>query len=280
LMDDLGDALRVNPEMIFMGGGNPARIPEMEREFEAALQATLRDPVETHQLLGLYQPPQGDAQVLDQIAGLLSAEYGWPLTRANIALANGSQSAFFVLFNLFAGDYEDGTRKFIQLPLTPEYLGYADLGISADFFTSVRPEIELLPDGLFKYHVDFKQLKITAQTGALCISRPTNPTGNVITDEELAHLDELALAHNVPLIVDGAYGTPFPNIVFADATPHWNDNTILVLSLSKLGLPGARTGIVVASPEVIDAFAKANTILSLACGNFGPALARHLLQDR
>lgn len=280
LMDDLGDALRVNPEMIFMGGGNPARIPEMEREFESALQATLRDPVETHQLLGLYQPPQGDAQVLDQIAGLLSAEYGWPLTRANIALANGSQSAFFVLFNLFAGDYADGTRKFIQLPLTPEYLGYADLGISADFFTSVRPEIELLPDGLFKYHVDFKQLKITAQTGALCISRPTNPTGNVITDEELAHLDELARAHNVPLIVDGAYGTPFPNIVFADATPHWNDNTILVLSLSKLGLPGARTGIVVASPEVIDAFAKANTILSLACGNFGPALARHLLQDR
>src|SRR5690606_14359773 len=84
LMDDLVDALRVNPEMIFMGGGNPARIQEMEREFESALQATLRDPVETHQLLGLYQPPQGDAQVLDQIADLLSAEYGWPLTRANI----------------------------------------------------------------------------------------------------------------------------------------------------------------------------------------------------
>lgn len=280
LMDDLGDALRVNPDMIFMGGGNPARIPEMEQVFEAALQATLCDPVETHQLLGLYQPPQGDAQVLDQIADLLSTEYGWPLTRANIALANGSQSAFFVLFNLFAGDYADGTRKFIQLPLTPEYLGYTDLGISTDFFSSVRPEIELLPDGFFKYHVDFKQLKITSQTGALCVSRPTNPTGNVITDEELTHLDELARAHDVPLIVDGAYGTPFPNIVFADATPHWNDNTILVLSLSKLGLPGARTGIVVAKPEVIDAFAKANTILSLACGNFGPALARHLLQDR
>src|SRR5690606_12253476 len=38
--------------------------------------------------------------------------------------------------------------------------------------------------------------------------------------------------------------------------------------------------IVIANPEVIDAFAKANTILSLACGNFGPALARQLLQDK
>ena len=70
-----------------------------------------------------------------------------------------------------------------------------------------------------------------------------------------------------------------PNILFADIKPHWNSNTILVLSLSKLGLPGARTGIVVANPEVIVAFAKANTILNLACGNFGPALARNLLQD-
>lgn len=279
LMDDLGEALRVNPDMIFMGGGNPARIPEMEQAFEEALRETLNNAHETHQLLGVYQPPQGDAELLDAIAALLQQEYQWPISRANIALSNGSQSAFFVLFNLFAGEYADGVKKRIQLPLTPEYLGYSDLGISPDFFTSTRPSIEMLHDGFFKYHVDFSQLKITAETGALCVSRPTNPTGNVISDDELLKLDALARAHQVPFIVDGAYGTPFPNIIFADAEPHWNDNTILVLSLSKLGLPGARTGIVIANPDVIDAFAKANTILSLATGNFGPALARHLLAD-
>jgi valine--pyruvate aminotransferase len=280
LMDDLGDALRVNPDMIFMGGGNPARIPAMEHAFEAALHAALCDPAETHQLLGVYQPPQGDALLLDDIANLLRNEYQWPLTRANIALANGSQSAFFVLFNLFAGTYPDGSVKRIQLPLTPEYLGYSDLGISADFFTSLAPDIELLPDNFFKYHVDFQRLEITSQTGALCLSRPTNPTGNVVTDIELAHLDELARTNGVPLIIDGAYGAPFPNIIFNEFTAHWNDNTILVLSLSKLGLPGARTGIVIANPEVINAFAKANTILSLASGNFGPTLMRDLLRDR
>ena len=279
LMDDLGEALRVNPDMIFMGGGNPARIPEMEQAFELALRETLANAQEAHQLLGVYQPPQGDAELLDAIAVMLQTEYQWPISRANIALANGSQSAFFVLFNLFAGDYPDGSKKRIQLPLTPEYLGYSDLGISEDFFTATRPSIEMLPDGFFKYHVDFSQLKITAETGALCVSRPTNPTGNVISDDELLKLDALAREHKVPFIVDGAYGTPFPNIIFADAEPHWNDNTILVLSLSKLGLPGARTGIVIANPEVINAFAKANTILSLATGNFGPALARHLLAD-
>lgn len=278
-MDDLGDALRVNPDMIFMGGGNPAPIPEMEAAFKKALLNTLNEPAACRQLFGVYQPPQGDPEVLDALANMLGNTYNWALTRANIALSNGSQSAFFVLFNLFAGEYADGSFKRIQLPLTPEYLGYEDLGICADFFSATRPNIELLEDGFFKYHVNFDQLKITEQTGALCVSRPTNPTGNVISNAELAQLDDLARTHGVPLIVDGAYGTPFPNILFVDGDPHWNDNTILVLSLSKLGLPGARTGIVIANPKVIEAFAKANTILSLACGNFGPALARHLLQN-
>ncbi len=46
LMDDLGDALRVNPDMIFMGVGNPARNPAMEQAFEQALQDVMQNPEE------------------------------------------------------------------------------------------------------------------------------------------------------------------------------------------------------------------------------------------
>lgn len=279
LMDDLGDALRNNPNMVFMGGGNPARIPAMEKAFAEALHQTLNDPQDAYELLGVYQPPQGDLNVLDALVTLLNTEYDWGLTRDNIALSNGSQSAFFVLFNLFAGDYGNGVKKVIQFPLAPEYLGYSDLGLDEDFFQSARPSIEFLDNRFFKYHVDFSQLHITEKTGAICVSRPTNPTGNIISDEEMLHLDQLAREHKVPLIVDGAYGTPFPSILFENIKPHWNTNTILVLSLSKLGLPGVRTGIVIANKTVIDAFAKANTVLNLACGNLGPALAKKLLVD-
>ena len=37
-------------------------------------------------------------------------------------------AAFFFLFNLFAGEREDGTRARVLLPLAPEYIGYADVG--------------------------------------------------------------------------------------------------------------------------------------------------------
>lgn len=277
LMEDLGSALNENPDMLFMGGGNPGRIPQVEAVFKERLEKLLADPARLHSLMGVYQSPQGEKSFRQEMAGLLKQQFGWSLSADNIAVSNGSQSAFFVLYNMFAGEMANGSRRSIHLPLAPEYIGYRDIGISDNLFTATRPEIELLEDNLFKYHVDFSSLNISSQTAALCVSRPTNPTGNVLTDDEVAHLDTIARHHNIPFIIDGAYGLPFPGIIFNDARPHWNSNTILVLSLSKLGLPGARTGIIVANEEVIQAYTKANTILSLACGNLGPALATELV---
>lgn len=279
LMDDLGTALNENPNMIFMGGGNPGRIPQVEQVFKARMETILSDPAQLHSLMGVYQSPQGDKDFREQIAGLLVQQFGWQLSGRNIAISNGSQSAFFVLYNLFAGTMSDGSQRSIHLPLAPEYIGYRDIGLSDNQFTATRPDIELLDDNLFKYHVDFSRLNINQQSAALCVSRPTNPTGNVLTDGEIEQLDAIAAEHDIPFIIDGAYGLPFPSIIFNDARAHWNHNTILVLSLSKLGLPGVRTGIIVASEEIIQAFTRANTIVSLACGNLGPALARELVSS-
>jgi valine--pyruvate aminotransferase len=279
LMDDLGSALNENPDMIFMGGGNPGRLPEVEAIFQRRLEQIMADPRQRHSLFGIYQSPQGDKEFRDQVAAFLSKQFGWQLSGNNIAVSNGSQSAFFVLYNMFAGPMPDGGHRSVHLPLAPEYIGYGDIGLSENFFTATRPNIELLDEHLFKYHVDFSQLRPGDETGALCVSRPTNPTGNVLTDEEVAHLDDIARSHDIPLIIDGAYGLPFPNILFTDAQPHWNENTILTLSLSKLGLPGVRTGIIVAREDIIHAYTNANTIVSLACGNLGPALAKALFDS-
>lgn len=279
LMDDLGSSLFKNPDMIMMGGGNPGRLPEAEDIFRHSLEKVLGDPHARHELFGLYQSPKGNLAFRKEVAKYLRNQFDWQLSAENVAVANGSQSAFFVLFNMLAGEMPDGARRTIHLPLTPEYLGYADSGLNEDFFSATRPEIELLDDNLFKYRVDFSHLDPGPQAGALCVSRPTNPTGNVLTDSEIMHLDELARQQGIPLIIDGAYGLPFPNILFTSANPHWNENTILVLSLSKLGLPGVRTGIIIAREDIIEAYANANGIVNLACGNIGPAIATELFRS-
>ncbi|OSN05392.1 valine--pyruvate transaminase [Lonsdalea iberica] len=276
LMDDLNNGLRT-PGAIMLGGGNPAHIPAMDDYFKSLCGDLLEQGKLTDALCN-YDGPQGKDTFLNALADLLHETLGWEIGPQNIALTNGSQSAFFHLFNLFGGQKSDGSRSKVMFPLAPEYIGYADSGLDEDMFVSVRPQIELLPEGQFKYHVDFEQLHITDDIGAICVSRPTNPTGNVLTDDELRQLDAMARQHEIPLIIDNAYGVPFPGIIFSDATPLWNQNIILCMSLSKLGLPGSRCGIVIAAEEVIDAMSNMNGIINLAPGSIGPALAHEMIQ--
>jgi len=277
LMDDLGNALAGGEGMISLGGGNPSRIPQIEACLRERMERGLRQGDAFERLVGNYAAPAGDRPFRQVVADLLRREFGWPITEANVALTNGSQTAFFYLFNMFAGRFSDGSRRKVLLPLTPEYIGYADAGLDDDIFVSYRPEIEYLDGRRFKYRVDFDALRVTPEIGAICVSRPTNPTGNVLTDEEIDRLHALARQHDIPLIIDNAYGPPFPGILFKEVRPVWDERIIFCLSLSKLGLPGARTGIVVAAPEIAAAVAGANAVLSLAPGNFGAYMALDLV---
>ncbi|MGF1847922.1 valine--pyruvate transaminase [Vibrio lentus] len=276
LMDDLNDGLRT-PGAIMLGGGNPAAIPAMLDYFNQA-SADMLASGELIAALANYDGPQGKDSFIKSLAAMLKETYGWDISEKNISLTNGSQSGFFYLFNLLAGQQPDGSHKKILLPIAPEYIGYGDAGIDDDIFISYHPEIELLENRQFKYHVDFEKLKVDDSVAAICASRPTNPTGNVLTDEEVRKLDKLARENNIPLLIDNAYGLPFPNIIFEDVEPFWNENTILCMSLSKLGLPGVRCGIVIASEEVTQALTNMNGIISLAPNSVGPAIANHMIE--
>lgn len=279
LMDDLGRAMSGDEQALMLGGGNPGRIPAVEREFRRRLAEIVEDPDEYARAVANYSHPQGEGRFRRALAELLVTELGWDVTDRNIVLTAGSQAGFFLLFNLLAGETAAGAPRRILLPMTPEYVGYADLGITGNFFRSERPKINELPGGLFKYHVNFDELSIDESVGAVCISRPTNPTGNVITDQELEQLDRLCRARDVPLIVDNAYGMPFPNIVFTDAKPLWNDNVVYCMSLSKLGLPAVRTGIIIAREEIVDALTRMTAILNLAVPSVGPQIVEPMIAD-
>lgn len=277
LMDDLNEGLQQD-DVVMMGGGNPASIPAVLELFESTLEKlqTSRELVKT---LTNYDGPRGKSEFIESLTYFFREQYGWNISEKNIALTHGSQFSFFVLFNSFAGK-SSGRFKKVLIPLVPEYIGYTDVGIEKSMITSQQAKIKHLDNGLFKYQVDFESLDVADDTGLICVSRPTNPSGNVITDAECQHLSQLAQKNDVPLLIDSAYGTPFPSIIFTEVTPFWNENTIVCMSLSKLGLPGARTGIVIANEEVIKQFSNMTAITSLAPGGTGPAIVNQLLRDQ
>ena len=278
LMDDLGSAMAGN-DMLMLGGGNPAHIPEVQQYFHERLQRLLDRPAELAKVIGNYDSPAGEEQFITALCQFFKEKHGWHITEDNIVLSCGSQSAFFMLFNMFAGEFSDGRMKKVLLPMAPEYIGYSDLGLSDDMFISIKPRIDQYAAHRFKYHVDFDELHLDDSIGAICVSRPSNPTGNVLTEDEMTRLMQLSEQRQIPLIIDGAYGLPFPNILFEEVKPVWNENTILCLSLSKLGLPGTRTGIVIASSEITEYLKSMNAIINLAQGSFGAALAYDLINS-
>ncbi len=275
LMDDLGRAMTVAPHMRMLGGGNPAAVPGLQVLVRERMNELLADGDAFERMMASYDPPQGNPRFLRALAELLRRTYGWDIGPQNLAVTCGGQSAFFYLFNILAGRFAGGRRRKILLPLAPEYIGYADQGLEPDLFVACKPVIEW-PQGraakFFKYTIDFaavEQELARGDIGAIAASRPTNPTGNVLTDAEVAHLSALAVAHGIPLILDNAYGTPFPDVMFVPAKPFWEPHVILTLSLSKLGLPGTRTGIVIAPEKIASAIGSLTAVVGLANNNIG-----------
>lgn len=280
LMDDLGHAMaNAGPNLKMLGGGQPAQIPAMNALWQARLHEIAKDEAASMKLLTTYDPPQGNPAFIEAIADLLRDSFGWEVSSKNIALTSGGQTAFFYLFNLLAGEMPDGTKRKILFPLVPEYIGYAAQGLDGEIFRSFQPEIEHTGPNEFKYHIDFEKMEVADDVAAICVSRPTNPTGNVLTDEEVRHLSEIAKEKGIPLIIDNAYGAPFPGIIFTEAKPIWDEHIILTLSLSKLGLPGTRTGIVVAPPEIIEALSSMTAITGLANPSIGQQITLPLIRS-
>jgi valine--pyruvate aminotransferase len=266
-------------DLCMLGGGQPSHIPEMSAVWRRRLQEILDAPGVMEKMLGNYDPPRGHAEFIASLAGLMRRTFGWDIGPENIAVTAGGQTAFFMLFNALGGQFPGGSRRRILLPLVPEYIGYADQSINGRLFEGKRPRIDLGKGHEFKYHVDFDQLEIGDHIAAMCVSRPTNPTGNVLTDEEVRRLSEIAKSRGIPLIIDNAYGAPFPNIIFREVTPVWDENIILTLSLSKIGLPGTRTGIVIAKPEIASAITAMTSVVGLANGNVGQAIMQPLMEN-
>ena len=285
LMDDLGRAMTEKPDMLMLGGGNPAAVPAIQALWRGRMQELVNEGRSFDRMLGNYDPPQGNPRFIRSLAELLQRMFGWDVHPENIAITNGGQSAFFFLFNLLAGRFEGQRTRKILLPLTPEYIGYADQGIDEAMFVACRPEITW-PNGpesrIFKYRIDFAAVEAALANqdiAAIAVSRPTNPTGNVLTDEEIQQLAALAAGHGIPLIIDNAYGAPFPGVIFTEAKPFWAPNVIMTLSLSKLGLPGTRTAVVIGPEQIASAVAAMTAIAGLANGTIGQQLVLPLVES-
>jgi valine--pyruvate aminotransferase len=275
IMKDIIETLRAGAarDFINLSAGNPLILPEVEQLWRDCTLALLDSP-EYGEVVCRYGASQGYQPLIDTVVAEFNQRYGLQLTDRNVLVTPGSQSLYFCAVNTFGGYSTSGDLKQVVLPLSPDYTGYGGVALTPESLIAYKPILDLDADAhRFKYRPDFDRVTIDETTGCVLFSRPCNPTGNVLTDEEVQKIVDLAAVYDVPVLIDSAYAPPFPALNFTEMRPIFGDNVLHCTSLSKSGLPGERVGIAIGHERLIQVLESFLTNLCLHSPRYGQAIA-------
>ncbi|MGW7297335.1 pyridoxal phosphate-dependent aminotransferase [Streptomyces sp. NPDC054829] len=145
-----------------------------------------------------------------------------------------------------------------------------------------RVPVTLRPDGgRFRLDLDELRAAVTDRTRLLLINTPHNPTGTVLTREELAAVAELAVERDLLVVTDEVY----EHLVFDGAEhvplatfPGMRERTVTISSAGKTySFTGWKVGWVTAPPALVTAVRSAKQFLTyVASGPFQYAVAEAL----
>ncbi len=184
-----------------------------------------------------YAASPGVPALLDAVRGYY-ARLGVQLDEDDVLITTGGSEA---LMMLMLSILDEGDEVIVPEPFYPNYATfiYAAGGV-------IRP-VPTRPEEGYRYadRAKFEAL-INDRTRALLITTPGNPTGVILTPEEMAMLKDVAKAHNLYLISDEVYreftygGEGLRTMAsFDDAA----ENVVIVDSVSKrFSACGARVG--------------------------------------
>jgi valine--pyruvate aminotransferase len=259
-----------------LGIGNPAAIPEVMDTWRRMTAKALADSFED--VSCQYGPSRGLPELVDAIASYFNRRYGWSVRPRNIVVGPGSQMLCFIAAALFTGSGATRDTQLV-LPMTPDYTGYQGLSLTPGGITGVEPILQLQAGRSFRYLLDLPALEELTDVGLMLLSSPSNPAGRYASQDEIKRLVSVAQGHDVPLVVDNAYGAPFPGIGEPLMEPMWHDQIINVFSVSKAGLPGERLGFAIADERHIDPIVSFLANSSLHAPQLVQSALTHALQS-
>ncbi|MFF0080092.1 pyridoxal phosphate-dependent aminotransferase [Streptomyces canus] len=145
-----------------------------------------------------------------------------------------------------------------------------------------RVPVTLRPhDGRFRLDLDELRAAVTDRTRLLLINTPHNPTGTVLTREELTAIAELAVERDLLVVTDEVY----EHLVFDEAEhlplatfPGMRERTVSIGSAGKtFSFTGWKVGWVTSTAELVTAVRSAKQFLTyVASGPFQYAVAEAL----
>ncbi|MCW3478621.1 aminotransferase class I/II-fold pyridoxal phosphate-dependent enzyme [Neisseriaceae bacterium JH1-16] len=191
-----------------------------------------------------YSDVPGRVELRRALARMHSEDSGQPVGEDNVIVVGGAQNGLFAVALCLC---EAGDEVLVPEPM---YLTY-----EASIRTSGATLVPVPVDAERGFHLDPADIAaaVTPRTRAIFLATPGNPTGVVMTRDELEAIAEIARQHDLWVVSDEVYsGLTFerPHISIA-ALPGMAERTVTIGSLSKShAMPGWRMGWVV-GPETL-----------------------------
>ncbi|MEY8370706.1 pyridoxal phosphate-dependent aminotransferase [Aerococcaceae bacterium 50-4] len=169
-----------------------------------------------------------------------------------VFIADGAK---MILYYTFQALLNEGDEVLIPSPYWVSYVDQVKMaeGVPVIFETSANDNFRITPE-LLDQHV-------TERTKLLVLNIPSNPSGAILSEEDLRAVADYCLAHNILVVADEIYyrlvynGHKSKSI--AALSPEIKENTILINGFSKAyAMTGWRVGYALADAKYISAFSK------------------------
>ncbi len=235
------DLRRAGVSVVDFGAGEPD-FPSPPVAVEAARRALAEG-------FTKYTPGSGIPELRAAVAELYRRDFGAPWTAAQSVITVGGKAA---LFEVALAVFDDGQEVVLPSPSwvsLPEQIRFAG-ATPVDVLTTGA-------DG-FRIHADAVLAAVTERTRAILLNAPCNPTGGVVSPEDLRRIVEFAASRDLLVISDETYMRfvygGLPAVSAASLAAEFPETVVVVGSFSKTyAMTGWRVGYLLGPQEVVKA---------------------------
>ncbi|MBW8349059.1 pyridoxal phosphate-dependent aminotransferase [Bacillus sp. IITD106] len=198
-----------------------------------------------------YTPAAGLPELKKAIINKLERDQGLTYKPSELIIGNGAKHVLYTLFQVMLNE---GDEVIIPTPYWVSYPEQVKLADGIPVYVEGKEEND--------YKITPEQLKsaITNKTKAIIINSPSNPTGMIYSEAELAALGEICLEHNVMIVSDEIYEKLVygenKHVSVAQISPSLKEMTIVINGVSKShSMTGWRIGYAAGNEKIVAAMA-------------------------
>jgi aspartate aminotransferase len=193
-----------------------------------------------------YTTVSGDPPLRQAIADRTAELCGVHFATGQVIVTSGAKEALYLAFQALC---DPGDEVVIPAPYWVSYSEQARLAGAEPIIVQTEP-------GTWKLTPDLLRQHLTPRTRVLSLCTPSNPTGIVYSDSELAALADVLASSEAAVVIDEIYAriSYVPVGRWLRAAPQFADRTLIVDGVSKAyAMTGWRLGWLVGPQQIIGA---------------------------